>query len=87
LFERDHDRFAHEFPEWRIESIELLMPFSYLLSGGVSLRAFVPGWAYRPIRWLESKMDQKRWAMFASISLIKLDRAVRGTHGSTNALA
>lgn len=74
LFERDRDRFQGEFPEWCIESIELLMPFSYLLSGGVSLRAFVPGWMYRPIRWFESKIDQRRWAMFALIKLRKLDR-------------
>jgi SAM-dependent methyltransferase len=75
LFERDRERFEGEFPEWRIESIELLMPFSYLLSGGVSLRAFVPGWAYRPIRWIENKVNQKRWAMFALIKLMKLNDA------------
>jgi SAM-dependent methyltransferase len=74
LFERDRERFQQEFPEWRIESIELLMPFSYLLSGGVSLRAFVPGWAYRPIRWIENHLRQQRWAMFAFIKLRKLDR-------------
>jgi SAM-dependent methyltransferase len=73
LFERDRERFQREFPEWRIESIELLMPFSYLLSGGVSLRALVPGWMYRPLRWMESKLTQERWAMFASIKLKKLD--------------
>ena len=75
LFERDRERFQKEFPEWRIESLELLMPFSYLLSGGVSLRAFVPGWAYRPIRWTENKVNQKRWAMFALIQLRKGDRS------------
>jgi SAM-dependent methyltransferase len=73
LFERDRERFQQEFPEWRIESIELLMPFSYLLSGGVSLRALVPGWAYRPIRWMENHLNQKRWAMFALIKLRKSD--------------
>lgn len=73
LFERDRERFQREFPEWRIESIELLMPFSYLLSGGVSLRALVPGWTYRPIRWIESKFNQKRWAMFALIRLRKMN--------------
>jgi SAM-dependent methyltransferase len=71
LFERDRERFQREFPEWRIDSIELLMPFSYLLSGGVSLRALAPGWAYRPIRWIENKLNQKRWAMFALIKLGK----------------
>jgi SAM-dependent methyltransferase len=76
LFERDRERFQKEFPEWRIESLELLMPFSYLLSGGVSLRALAPGWAYRPIRWIESHADQKKWAMFA---LIKLKKRARPT--------
>ena len=75
LFERDRERFQETFPEWRIESIEPLMPFSYLLSGGVSLRALAPGWTYRPIRWLESKLDQKRWAMFALIKLKKRERS------------
>jgi SAM-dependent methyltransferase len=71
LFERDRERFEQQFPEWRIDTIELLMPFSYLLSGGVSLRALVPGWAYRPIRWIEDTVSQKRWAMFALIKLKK----------------
>jgi SAM-dependent methyltransferase len=75
LFERDRERFQEQFPEWRIESIELLMPFSYLLSGGVSLRAFVPGWAYRPIRWIESHANQKQWAMFALIKLKKCEHS------------
>jgi SAM-dependent methyltransferase len=73
LFERDRERFRTEFPEWRIDSIELLMPFSYLLSGGVSMRALLPGWAYRPIRWIESKSNQRRWAMFALIQLTRYD--------------
>lgn len=71
VFERDRERFQREFPEWSIESIELLMPFSYLLSGGVSLRALVPGWTYRPVRWIENQFNQRRWAMFAIIKLKK----------------
>jgi SAM-dependent methyltransferase len=79
LFERDRERFQREFPEWRIESIELLMPFSYLLSGGVSLRALVPGWIYRPMRWIEDKFNQRRWAMFALIKLRKADLSTLST--------
>jgi SAM-dependent methyltransferase len=79
LFERDKDRFHREFPQWDIHSIELLMPFSYLLSGGVSLRAFAPGWAYRPVRCVEGQLNQKRWAMFALIKMRK--------HGSTKIAA
>jgi SAM-dependent methyltransferase len=75
LFERDRTLFEQSFPEWRIETIELLMPFSYLLSGGVSLRSLVPGWVYRPVRWFESRLNQQQWAMFAFIKLIKVGRA------------
>jgi len=71
LFERDRELFQRKFPDWRIESIELMMPFSYLLSGGVSLRALIPGWIYRPVRWIEGKLNQQRWAMFALVRLRK----------------
>jgi len=79
LFHRDRGRFEQEFPDWRIESVELLMPFSYLLSGGVSLRALVPGWMYRPIRWVESRLNQGRWAMFAFIELTRQNNSPRPT--------
>ncbi len=55
MFHRDRSRFTSEFPEWRVRSIDLDMPFSYLLSGGVSRRAFVPGAAFKPVRWLEKR--------------------------------
>jgi SAM-dependent methyltransferase len=78
VFERDRGRFEAKFPEWRIEAIELLMPFSYLLSGGVSLRSLAPGWAYKAVRWIESKFNQKRWAMFALIKLVRVDSRNNG---------
>jgi len=69
VFHRDRALFEEQHPQWRINSIELMMPFSYLLSGGVSMRSLVPGWTYRPIRKLERVLCQKRWAMFAFIEL------------------
>ncbi len=53
LFSRDRDRFAQEFPEWEIRSVEPGMPFRYLLSGGVSLRSLMPGWSFSFWRRLE----------------------------------
>ena len=53
----------------QIQQISPFMPFSYLLSGGVSLRALVPGHLYKLVRNLESKLDPKKWAMFAFIEL------------------
>ena len=71
VFERDRAIFAERFPQWRIDRIEIMMPLSYLLSGGVSLRSLVPGWLYGPIRAFEDRLGQQRWGMFA---LIVLDR-------------
>lgn len=72
VFERDRRQFEQEFKHWAIKSIEPLMPFSYLMSGGVSLRSLMPGWAYRPCRWFESRLNQTRWGMFALIELTRL---------------
>jgi hypothetical protein len=45
------------------------MPFAYLLSGGVSMRSFLPGWLYRPVRMLEEHCNEASRAMFAMITL------------------
>ena len=71
LFERDLELFKSRFPTWELVNVTPLMPFSYILSGGVSLRSFLPGWMYRTVRFIESKLDQKSWAMFALIVLQK----------------
>ncbi len=71
VFERDRAQFEREFPQWRIETIRPCMPFRYLVSGGVSLRALMPGWAFGAWRGLERLFDpwMKTWAMFALIVL------------------
>jgi SAM-dependent methyltransferase len=71
LFDRDRAQFEREFPEWRIERVDLAMPFRYVLSGGVSMRSLMPGWSFPAWRrlehWLDPWMD--RIAMFAKIVL------------------
>ena len=71
VFDRDRARFEHEFPEWRIASIELLMPFRYLVSGGVTMRSLAPGWTFGVWRSLERALNpwMNRLAMFARIVL------------------
>ncbi len=69
IFQRDKTLFEERYPQWQIKNIEPMMPFSYLLSGGVSMRSLVPGWMYRPIRALEQVLSQRHWAMFALIEL------------------
>jgi SAM-dependent methyltransferase len=71
MFERDRVVFERDFPGWEVERVTPMMPFVYLLSGGVSLRSLVPGWSFGPIRDLERTLD--RWsrslAMFAHVVL------------------
>jgi SAM-dependent methyltransferase len=71
LFARDRERFQREFPSWSIERIAPMMPFRYLLSGGVSKRPLVPAWSSGFWRRLESLMGiaASRTAMFATIVL------------------
>ena len=43
LFQRDRERFEREHPRWRLERVEPITPFRYLLSGGISMRSLMPG--------------------------------------------
>jgi SAM-dependent methyltransferase len=71
VFERDRQRFEHEFPRLRIERVRPFMPFRYLLSGGISLRSLVPCWTYPGWTWLEARLARRmhEWAMFVLIVL------------------
>jgi SAM-dependent methyltransferase len=67
LFHRDRERFERAAPEWRLRSIAPLMPFRYLVSGGVSLRTLMPA-AYPLWRRLDRALAS-RAAMFAHVVL------------------
>lgn len=69
VFSRDLQHFEKTFPGLRLVAIKPMMAFSYLLSGGVSLRNLLPGWSYRLCRALEDRLDGSRWGMFAQIEL------------------
>lgn len=71
LFERDRARFEREFPDWVVESVTPMMPFRYLLSGGVSLRSFMPAWSASFWRAIEALVERRgmHMAMFARIVL------------------
>ena len=74
IVERDCDLFCQRFPEWRISFVAPMMPFVYLLSGGVSLRSLMPAWTYRWIRRIEGSVAgmERRCGMFAFIILERL---------------
>ena len=55
----------------RVKRIEPFLPFSYLLSGGVSLRSPAPGWVYPVWRGFEGLLRplNPQLGMFAHIEL------------------
>ena len=68
VFQRDADVFRREFPQWRLEQVRPMMPLSYLLSGGVSMRALAPSFAFGLLRAMERAVGS-RAAMFAYVRL------------------
>jgi len=71
---RDRARFLTQFPSLRIEEIRPIMPFTYLVSGGITLRSLMPGFSYFAWRGLERALDpwRDRLAMFAVIDLLRV---------------
>jgi SAM-dependent methyltransferase len=71
LFVRDHERFRRDFPELAISVIHPIMPFRYLLSGGVSMRAVLPSWSFALLSALERgwRRGMPSLAMFAHIAI------------------
>jgi SAM-dependent methyltransferase len=75
IFVRDRDRFARDFPQWRVVSIRPFMPFRYILSGGVSMRSLVPGWTFGLWRAVEHALTPwcNELGMFAHIVVERTD--------------
>jgi SAM-dependent methyltransferase len=71
VFERDRRLFEREFPEWAIERVDPFMPFRYLLSGGLSLRSFMPGFTHGFWKAAEALLAplRRHTAMFAVVVL------------------
>ena len=74
IFNRDLLKFKQEFPYYEITEIRKTMPFSYLFSGGVSYKSFLPGCFYRLVRGMEKSLKvESMCAMFAYITVQKLE--------------
>jgi SAM-dependent methyltransferase len=73
VFRRDRETFEREFPQWQVDgiSLDVGMPFRYLLSGGVSLRSLAPAATFGAWRALERALSpwMAHWAMFAVVRL------------------
>jgi len=74
VFARDRNIYETLFPGLRIESIIMDYPFSYLASGGISLRSLCPSWSFDFFRRLEHKClsFMEFIAMFARIVLLRV---------------
>jgi SAM-dependent methyltransferase len=57
IFERDRRQFCDEFPQLEIEWVQPMMPFRYILSGGVSMRSLMPGWSFGLWRGMENGLN------------------------------
>jgi SAM-dependent methyltransferase len=71
VFERDRAKFEAEFPELSVEKIRPLMPFRYLVSGGVAMRNLMPGFTHSSWLGLENllKNQMSRLGMFAFVAI------------------
>ena len=56
VFCRDRAKFEAEFPKLSIRQIQCCMPFSYILSGGVSRPQMVPSWSYSAVSGIEKAL-------------------------------
>ncbi|HOT28531.1 MAG TPA: class I SAM-dependent methyltransferase [Candidatus Ozemobacteraceae bacterium] len=73
VFMRDRPRLEREFPGLRLKPPSLHTPFSYLVSGGLSFRQFLPGWTEPAIAFLERRLVpvMSLLAMFMTVTLEK----------------
>jgi len=81
VFKRDQAIFASEFPDLVVSTIVPIMPFRYLVSGGVSMRTLMPNFAF-PVwtqleHWMRPHMDW--WAMFALLAVTKREACASST--------
>lgn len=73
IFQRDRHHFEAEFPGLEIKSVQPLMPFRYLVSGGVSMRQLMPAATFNLWRKLESGLGRwpQHWSMFVLIQVTR----------------
>ena len=74
VFCRDQGVFERDFPSLKILALSVHTPLRYLLSGGVSLRQFVPGFAYPLVKGVEALLSplNRCLGMFMTVELRKL---------------
>ena len=72
-FERDRALFDQLYPQLKIRSLHYHSPFTYIVSGGVSRSALLPGWTYALVKaaeWLLTPLA-RHTGLFCTIVLEK----------------
>jgi SAM-dependent methyltransferase len=73
VFIRDKDKFKKTFPNLTIEAIEYLNPLSYLLSGGVSHKQFIPDFLF-PAVTIADRILSKAVPQLSMFMMIKIKK-------------
>lgn len=73
IFQRDRDIFEKK-TGWYAATIQPIMPFRYLLSGGISMRNIMPSWLFRPITYIENNIPDPLMDNMAMFAIIVLKR-------------
>jgi hypothetical protein len=71
VFQRDRESFEATWPGLQVRGVTPMMPFRYLVSGGVSMRQLMPGSLFGTWRAVDQLFSRwaTRWPMFALIEL------------------
>lgn len=74
VFFRDKEIFQNKYPQFRIIRIQPMMPFRFLLSGGLSTWINPPAFLYPMVKRFEAIFGKAldKWGMFALIVLEKV---------------
>lgn len=73
IFIRDRKLFESRFPALRVQKLYFHTPFSYLISGGFSMRQLLPGFLFKVVRGIEFVLSplSKYLGMFMTIEIEK----------------
>jgi len=67
LFNRDLDEFRQKFPQLKPIKLKLHTPFRYILSGGLSHKSLLPGWAFG----LSTALEQITLPLYPNIAMFQ----------------
>lgn len=75
IFKRDIEKFKDKYPKLNVKKIQPHTPFTYLLTGGFSRRAFLPGFMISFVRYIEkhTAFIRNKFAMFVTIEIEKVE--------------